>query len=658
MSLNTYCTRCSRPLLVESASGLCPDCLRTANSPGSTSKDLPPVDPIVDPHASTASALPPASRTGSYGTPVESQTASELPPADKVPMPPAPPGFEILRELGIGGMGAVFLAREVVSERLVAIKFLQRPGHQGAFDRFGVEVKALGALDHPNIIRFYSSDFFRSNPYFTTEYAAGGCLLKKLEAKGPFDPKDAARLMAIVARAIHAAHSAKVIHRDLKPSNIVLMADGLPKVSDFGLAKRIDRNDDLTTGTGPLGSPPYMAPEQTGREEGDLDERTDVYGLGATLYHLVTGRRPFTGLADEVIQQVKNDLPIPPRAVRRDIPRELEAIILKCLEKNPAKRYQSAQALATDLDKFLVGDKDIDAPLLTWPRRAGQWVRRNRKRVAVIGLLGVFAIGLMVVIAAAPWRDPLLSPDQVRRKLQSGDLVTLVGPDKVLVKTEWGLGPCELTRSPSRDTRCSFQTRESAILTLITDPGVVSFRIRAELRQDMKLSDADGVSVDTGKVGLAIGHSRTPFAEGAGVHALWLVGFCEYPAPLPNPAPDRRITLYDLALFEQPLLGLWHQQIHGPNVRLRPPVDDPRPWRTIEVDVGPNGVVVRHAGLEATDLAGNLNRRRGDLEAKVRTGWAREAPAALPRWDTPLAIGIFASSSWVSARNVTIEPLP
>ena len=216
---------------------------------------------------------------------------------------------------------------------MVALKFLQRPGHQGAFDRFGVEVKSLGALDHPNIIRFYSSDFLRSTPYFTSEYAAGGCLLQKLEAEGPLDPKEAARLMAIVARAIDAAHSAKVIHRDLKPSNIVLMKDGRPKVSDFGLAKRLDSDDDLTEGSGPLGSPPYMAPEQTGRNEGAIDARTDVYGLGATLYHLVTGRRPFTGLQDEVISKVRSEPPIPPRSVRREVPRELEAIILKCLEK-------------------------------------------------------------------------------------------------------------------------------------------------------------------------------------------------------------------------------------------------------------------------------------------------------------------------------------
>ena len=219
----------------------------------------------------------------------------------QAPLPAAPPGYELIRELGIGGMGAVYLAEEVVSERKVALEVPPAAGASGCVRPFGVEVKALGALDHPNIIRFYSSDFLRSTPDFTSEYAAGGCLLKKLEAEGPLDPKEAARLMALSPRAIDAAHSARVIHRDLKPSNIVLMQDGRPKVSDFGLAKRLDREDDLTEGSGPLGSPPYMAPEQTGRNEGAIDAQTDVYGLGATLYHLVTGRRPFMGLQDEVI---------------------------------------------------------------------------------------------------------------------------------------------------------------------------------------------------------------------------------------------------------------------------------------------------------------------------------------------------------------------
>ena len=264
---------------------------------------------------------------------------------DRVPLPTAPAGYEILGELGLGGMGAVYLAREVIPDRLVAIKFLRRPGNQSAYDRFLVEVRALAALDHPNIIRVLATDFFRSDPFFTTEYFPNGSLLKKVEEYGPLDPFEAARIMAAAAPAVYAANQKDVIHRDLKPSNILLTADGVPKVADFGLAKRLDQNDELTNSTGALGSPPYMAPEQTGKHgpEG-VDARTDVYGLGATLYHLVTGHRPFVGdTPDEVMSRVLVDPPPPPRTVRLEVPRELEAIILKCLEKEPSRHIPRAK---------------------------------------------------------------------------------------------------------------------------------------------------------------------------------------------------------------------------------------------------------------------------------------------------------------------------
>src|SRR5262249_9557065 len=154
------------------------------------------------------------------------------------------------------------------------------------------------------------------------------------------DPAEAARLIATAARAVHAANVACVVHRDLKPSNILLAADGSPRVSDFGLAKRTDRDDQLTLGSAPLGTPSYMAPEQAQSRDAQVDERTDVYGLGATLYHLVTGQPPFAGPYDEVIRRVVKEPPTPPRGIRGQVPIELEAIVLKCLEKEPARRYQ------------------------------------------------------------------------------------------------------------------------------------------------------------------------------------------------------------------------------------------------------------------------------------------------------------------------------
>ncbi len=683
MPFSSYCTRCSRPLEVESASGLCLECLRTANSPGSTSKDLPPPAPIVDPHAPTVSepsppTAEPDSRTRSDGRPAELPTASAPSAAEKVPLPQAPQGYELVRELGIGGMGTVYLAREVVSERQVAIKFLQRPGHQGAFDRFGVEVKALGALEHPNIIRFYSSDFFRSNPYFTTEYAAGGCLLKKLEADGPLDPKEAARLMAIVARAIHAAHSAKVIHRDLKPSNIVLMADGLPKVSDFGLAKRLDRDDDLTTGTGPLGSPPYMAPEQTGRDEGDLDARTDVYGLGATLYHLVTGRRPFTGLVDEVIRQVKNDLPIPPRSVRREVPRELEAIILKCLEKNPAKRYQTAEAFAEDLDRFLVDDKDIDAPLLTRWRRAGQWVRRNRRGITVcVGGLAL-ATGLVyagLAMAPVPRRsdteveqqpEPLLV---LERELDGVGPVVLVGRTGSPRWHRWLIGEATLVASETKDGTVDLKTHGLSFLELVPDPRQNRYRVTAYLRhlQANPLGAGVGVYVGLDAVSAPSGTTVYPvvLAEFSESYSLGEISLNErerHGVSLIAATPRTRKG-------ESPVIERITERGH---LLFTPHEMQPRPWRVIIFEVSPEGIELfwateepgvdgkpkvgkptRVGGLSAKSLASERLRVRQEL------GQIIGDPAPLvPEWHPRRSIGIWANDSIVSIKNVTIEPLP
>ena len=522
----SYCTRCSRLLAVESASGLCLECLRTVNTPGSTSQNPSSPSPVVNARATTLLIAEPSDRTRANGLLAEPTTASGIPKVQQAPLPASPPGYELIRELGIGGMGAVYLAQEVVSERKVALKFLQRPGHQGAFDRFGVEVKAFGALDHPNIIRFYSSDFLRSNPYFTSEYAPGGCLLKKLETEGPLDPKEAARLIAIVARAIHAAHSARVIHRDLKPSNIVLTADGLPKVSDFGLAKRLDREDDLTEGSGPLGSPPYMAPEQTGRNEGAIDARTDVYGLGATLYHLVTGRRPFMGLQDEVIRQVKSDPPIPPRSLRREVPRELEAISLKCLEKEPFRRYQTAEALAADLDKFLVADENITAPLLTWPRSVGQRLRRSQKRIAVSVLivLGMVAVAAAAIALTQP--APVLPPEppldplaEIQRKLRAGEEVELIGATGLPKYYRWRLGGGEFGTCPTGEKTCYYESVGYSLLELVPNPGIDGYRLTLDIRH-IGAAGGPPVGPDRSWLGPYLAEAESPTANGRSVHTL------------------------------------------------------------------------------------------------------------------------------------------
>ena len=300
-----------------------------------------------------------ASALGIATAPGLAETASE-PAHDetRTRLPTPPPGYDLLRLLGGGGMGDVFLAREHATERIVAMKFLRATGNPFAIERFLTEVRAVARLDHPNIIRIFATDFLRSEPYFTMEHASGGTLASRVVENGPLPADDAARIIAIVARAVETAHRTGVLHRDLKPSNVLLTDRGDPIVADFGLAKRTDLNEGLTIGTSPLGTPGFMPPEQVSRRHGKSGVYSDIYGLGETLYYLLTGRPPFTGESVlEIAAQVENTLPERLRALRPELPAALEGIVLKCLEKDPAHRYTTAANLANDLERFLAGQK-------------------------------------------------------------------------------------------------------------------------------------------------------------------------------------------------------------------------------------------------------------------------------------------------------------
>jgi hypothetical protein len=573
----------------------------------------------------------------------------------------------LIHELGIGGMGAVYLACETASMRKVAIKFLQRPGHQGAFERFGVEVKTLGTLDHPNIIRYFASDFLRSTPYFTSEYAAGGCLLKKLETKGAFEPREAARIMAIVARAIHAAHSANIIHRDLKPSNIVLTAEGLPKVSDFGLAKRLDQNDDLTTGTGPLGSPPYMAPEQTGRDEGKIDSRTDVYGLGATLYHLVTGRRPFLGSQDEVIRQVKNDFPAPPRSVRREIPRELEAIILKCLEKNPAKRYQSAEALADDLDNFLIGDKAIVAPILTGSRRARLWVQRNPKRVLGAGL-GAIAMMVLAWVWLTPANDAIAD---YHRLLRTGKPVSLIEAKGLPRWFDRPIGNVELGTDIAAEGACTISAIGHGTVVLLPSIKNEHYSVEAEIRE----MDFRGAIPDREDhqqwYGLAVGYQMSPLPENGRLHSFFAITFRDFA----RVAADGQV-IPEVAKLHAPVIaerpGRNPESISG-NAKYRisfvPSPRLPGKWRKVRLLIAPDRIqafwredspdtdgpekMTKFADLGPAEIAERIAMTQGNLNRQNP-----KMPVNIPPWSTQGGIAIWCYKSSIAVRNVIVSPLP
>jgi serine/threonine-protein kinase len=312
---------------------------------------------------------------------------------------PKIPGYEILGVLGWGGMGVVYRAWQTGLGRWVALKMV----HAGAqaspqvLARFRVEAAAVARLQHPNIVQVHDVGRHAGAPFLVLELVEGGNLARRV-AGAPQPARWAAELAEMLARAIHAAHQQGVVHRDLTPANILLTADGTPKITDFGLAKMLVGGDGLRTVTGELlGTPSYMAPEQAAGRPEAIAATTDVYALGAILYELLAGRPPFKGnSALETLRQVESQEPVAPSRLRGHLPSDLEAIVLNCLRKDPARRYASALALGEDLRRFLDG-----RPILARPSGAGErawrWCRRHPWQ-ALNGLTAAAALGLLLVL--------------------------------------------------------------------------------------------------------------------------------------------------------------------------------------------------------------------------------------------------------------------
>ncbi len=300
--------------------------------------------------------------------------------------------YELLGEIARGGMGVVYRARQRSLNRLVALKML-RPtsvADNGDVRRFRLEAEAVAQLDHPNIVPIHEVGEHDGFSYFAMKLIEGTSLARR--PPGPAaDPRAAARIVATVARAVHHAHQRGVLHRDLKPSNILIDTEGQPHVTDFGLAKRIEGDPELTQSGAILGTPSYMAPEQASGQRKAVTTATDVYGLGAVLYALLTGRPPFQ--ADSVLEtldRVRHEPVVPPSGIGRHVDRDLETICLKCLEKEPERRYGSALELAEDLRRFLELEP-IKARRPTLWDRSLKWGRRHVALVA-----GAFLVLLLI----------------------------------------------------------------------------------------------------------------------------------------------------------------------------------------------------------------------------------------------------------------------
>jgi serine/threonine-protein kinase len=314
--------------------------------------------------------------------------------------------YELLSELGRGGMGVVYKARQKDLDRPVALKMilashLASPDH---VSRFHDEARAAAGMQHPNIVAVYEAGHIHGQHYFAMQYIAGPSLAQVLR-QGPMRPEEAARCVAAVARGVAHLHERGVVHRDLKPSNILLDERGRPYVTDFGLVKMLQTDSHRTSSGAILGTPSYMAPEQAAGHVSQVGPRSDVYSLGAILYTALTGQPPFwaENPLDTLVQVIEGE-PVRPRHVNPRVPPELETVCLRCLEKAPEERYPSAAALADDLERYLNGE-GVEAPRAGVVSRVKRWARREPALASRLIVLAVCCLIIQAnyVIGNALW---------------------------------------------------------------------------------------------------------------------------------------------------------------------------------------------------------------------------------------------------------------
>jgi serine/threonine-protein kinase len=490
------------------------------------------------------------------------------------------------------------------------------------------------------------------------EYLSGGSLARLLEG-GPLPPRRAAELVRQVARGVCSAHRTGVLHRDLKPGNVLLDADGNARVADFGLAKLLDSDGTQTVSEALMGTPSYMAPEQAAGRTREVSPATDTWALGVILYECLTGRPPFRGTnRQDTLQRVLTAEPVAPARLRPDVPRELEAVCLKCLEKQPRHRYPTAGALADDLDRWLRGEAPAARPR-AWPERCWRWLLSHRKgsAAAVLLLAAALAVAAALLLRPSP-PDPDRPRRQAEAALAAGQAYEFKGSEPLPGPFRWVVGDAVPLESDPKEGCFSYETFKTGLLELLADPGCDRYLFSAEVRHD----DAAGLS----HVGLYFGY-REHHTAGGRQSGFYTHTFADSGSLLKTPASPRDKDGNPLSkvklrcgLFERRQGQDWAPtaDVGPPRLFMPKETGQPATWRALAVKVTPEGVetfwrderglMERSGRATAAELERVFHNRRA-TEPNM---------AGLPSVYKPRSgLGLFVFRGQAAFRQIRVQPL-
>ena len=548
--------------------------------------------------------------------------------------------FRLLEEIGRGAMGVVYRACDLNTARPVAVKVLREHAELGEVFRFREEASKMAGLPHPNIVAVHAVGDWEDRPYFAMELGEGS--LEEAIGGRPVPDRQAAEWVQTLAVAIQYAHDNKIIHRDLKPANVLRMSDGTLKITDFGLAKRLD----ATMGTTPgavLGTPGYLAPEQAAGRSKEIGPRSDVYALGAILYELLTGRPPFpTKPWLEALRSVERKEPVWPRRLNPSVDRRLEAICLKCLWKKPRGRYRSAQALADDLGLFLAGR----APRASrWLARMERFLRRHALASMTLASFGLTATGVGSYLYLT---HPDRHLERLLKELRDGNTAQLIGAEGPPRWFRWGTDAGTISPRIAPREGVGIRHMGLGLVELLPDPQRDSYRFQAQILH----KELSG-TIDT-RVGIYFAHSKRDTTQG-GAHCCFIQAFTDLRRTGTNGN-----HLFLQANYIPPNDG----PIQSVNIRTRfgsksftfppaRPISGLGQWRNLGIEVRPHAIKVYWDG-DFVEEYSSVDLQRGARGAMERS---LDPVVDLRGFSSRGALGLYLWKAEASFRFVEVTPL-